>query len=169
MARTGHNAPRSRLPAILGCAGFIVLLGFEVVLTAGTSTAGTAPSAPPDVWTFPSHVGEIRFPHSMHTDMFGMDCTECHHPVKAAKLETPHPEYFEGAVVECHSCHAEKPAGAGAMSCAACHPRNGNVLEDRSSARVVLHQTCGECHEIGTGQSASESCSFCHSGPKKPW
>jgi hypothetical protein len=34
------------------------------------------------------------------------------------------------------------------------------------SPKVVIHQSCWECHEIGTGEDASRNCKTCHAGSR---
>ena len=191
MTKTYTRPPRVRFPAALGWLGLFLALCIALVLTvgaapadgpppssatgqAGTTATATAPDSatpggPPETWTFPSHVGEVRFPHAMHVEELELECTECHHDVQAPELHSPHPQYFEEGRIECQTCHHMGPAPSTSKQCTSCHHRSSNIRERIPSAKVALHQTCGNCHEIGTGAEASQSCTTCHSGPEKPW
>ena len=117
-----------------------------------------------------SSIGEVEFPHYEHVDDFGIECAECHHEVNAAALDIPHESYFEDFWIDCQTCHGNhsKPTGQ-AMSCAKCHHDGPTTLADQSlSSKVVIHQSCWDCHEVGRGADASSECAFCHSGPKRP-
>ncbi|GEM_PF-1989674 len=155
-------------------AGAAVLLGtvlLPLVLAA----------SPPGEIRWSSHVGEVAFPHGMHVEDLGIECTECHHPTRAAKLETPHPEIFTGELQRCSLCHREAgpkrargtSSGNGADTrqyrCATCHGPRTTRAGEFPGFKVAMHATCGKCHEIGTGTKASASCATCHSGPATPW
>lgn len=165
MAKTHTKPSRLRIPASPGWLGLFLALCIALVFTLGAVPA----DSPPETWTVPSHVGEVRFPHAMHVEELELDCTECHHEVRAPALQSPHPQYFKESRIECQTCHHTGPAPSTSRQCASCHHRSSNIREEIPSAKVALHQTCGNCHEIGTGAEASQSCTTCHSGPKKPW
>ncbi len=144
-----------------------VLLIAAVALAAGDS--GLTP-APPDTVKFSSHVGEVLFPHALHADDLGIACQDCHHRVTAPALTTPHPTYLEQCSGRCDACHGRKGEEACDHKCGTCHPKAINAAHDEiPSPKVAVHQTCGGCHEIGTGPDASASCSNCHTGPTKGW
>ncbi len=134
-------------------------------------------ASPPGEVHWPSHVGEVLFPHRAHVEELGLDCTECHHPTRAPRLETPHPEYFAGELGRCSLCHrgpvgdrgTAAPSGDQAYRCASCHGPRTTRAGDFPGLKVALHETCGKCHEIGTGPEASARCATCHSGPARPW
>jgi len=145
----------------------LAVLTAAVGLAAGGS--GSVP-APPDTVKFPSHVGEVVFPHALHVDDLGIDCQDCHHRVTAPELTTPHPTYLEQCSGSCDACHGRKADEACDHNCGHCHSKVINVAHDRvPSPKVALHRTCGACHEIGTGPQASAVCSNCHGGPMEAW
>jgi len=160
---------RTVLVALLACVVFAV--GAAVAVGGGETTGAAAPTAgPPETVTFPSHVGEVLFPHAMHVEDLGIDCTDCHHPVTAPKLDTPHPETFEGCSVRCDTCHGRATSEPADHRCSTCHPATVDAAHDAiPSTKVALHRTCFTCHEVGTGPDASASCENCHSGPKASW
>lgn len=144
-----------------------------MVMAAGVAVAAGGDgqeAAPPETVTFPSHVGEVTFPHAMHVEDLGIDCADCHHPVTAPALHTPHPGYFSQCSVPCETCHGAAPERPGEHQCTTCHTGVVDAAHDAiPSAKVALHRTCSACHEIGTGPDASNNCENCHSGPRKPW
>ena len=154
-------------PALVGLA--LLTAAAVAVAAGGDSREGTTP-APPKTVTFPSHVGEVTFPHAMHVDDLGIDCTDCHHPVTAPRLTTPHPGYFRQCPVPCTTCHGAAEERPGDHRCATCHTGTVDAAHDAiPSAKVALHRTCSACHDIGTGPDASNNCETCHTGPKEPW
>jgi len=162
----GGPGGRRRVPlAFLVCA--VIGVGVTVAV-AGGEEPGAA--GPPDMVTIPSHVGEVTFPHAMHADDLGIDCADCHHPVTAPALHTPHPETFQGCAVRCDTCHGRTASEPADHRCATCHPARVDAAHDAiPSTKVALHKTCFGCHEVGTGPDASASCVNCHAGPKEPW
>lgn len=165
-----RNGWRRALVTVMVVAA-VAVLGVAAA-RAADENANTAPAAqaqPPKIVVFPNRVGEVDFPHAMHIDDLGIDCGDCHHPVRAPELQTPHPQYFKECQVPCSTCHRADGTTEASHNCASCHkeagPKSGKML----SSKVALHQMCGNCHEIGTGEDASKSCSFCHTGPRKPW
>jgi len=153
-----------------------LLAGAGAVFAVGVLPLVLAASPPGEVH-WPSHVGEVVFPHRAHVEELGLDCAECHHPTRAPKLVTPHPEYFSGEMQRCSLCHREPVASRGsetaagdqAYRCASCHGPRTTRAGDFPGLKVALHETCGKCHEIGTGAAASASCATCHTGPAAPW
>ena len=140
-----------------------VALAFLVA--AGVAATAPAQEAPGGGIVEPSVVGEVEFPHSLHADDLGFDCSECHHETVAAGLRTPHDEYFEDLWSECRKCHGEGAQPAAPQSCDACHHASPTSTADETlSAKVVIHRSCWACHESGTGEEASRSCGFCHAG-----
>jgi hypothetical protein len=122
----------------------------------------------PEVITSPSCIGEVLFPHSLHFEGMEFECTECHHETNAAELTFFHKEYFEEFWIDCTICHRESgETMLGAQACANCHHTHpASITDETLSAKVVIHQNCWQCHEVGTGQQASQYCAFCHGGPK---
>ena len=110
-------------------------------------------------------LGDVRFPHELHYDTLELECESCHHETQATELEIPHQEYFEDFWINCAICHRESPATSGPLACSQCHHRSPTDIADETlSAKVVIHQSCWECHEVGTGPQASQSCPTCHTG-----
>jgi len=106
---------------------------------------------------------DVSFPHQLHFDDFGIECTECHHETNAAKLEIPHPEYFEDFWIDCQICHHAQTVQRESQKCSSCHPDAPfSIADETLSAKVVIHESCWTCHEVGQGADASTSCSFCH-------
>ncbi len=188
-----HNSQRhAPIRGLVRWNTFFRLLGAAVALAATLSatadgkegaspsvpTAGDAqergvlsPNAeltPPELMRFPSHRGEVSFPHLEHIEEFEILCDECHHEVKARALDTPHPKYFENQSVRCSICHGGAPP-AEAKSCEGCHHRLRRITDETLSAKVAMHKACASCHEIGLGAEASASCEGCHTGDPLPW
>jgi len=151
----------------------VIVAVFGIAIAgAADKDAGETPSAkaqPPKVVVFPNRVGEVKFPHAMHIDDLGIDCADCHHPVTAPKLNTPHPQYFKECDIACVTCHHADGTTKATRNCTTCHKQPGPQSAKMLSSKVALHEMCGNCHDIGTGKDASASCSFCHTGPRKPW
>ena len=120
----------------------------------------------PNVITFESALGEVRFPHRVHQRM---GCQKCHHQIHARDLVTPHEAYLTYSWVNCHDCHnPESETDTTYYGCAKCHHTNlENIADETLSAKVVVHKSCWKCHLSGTGVAASERCSFCHLGQEQ--
>ncbi len=158
---------RGATPAAVG---LVLLTATAMVLAAGGEGRKQDAQSPPETVTFPSHVGAVTFPHAMHVEALGIECADCHHPVTAPELSTPHPDYFNQCSVPCETCHGAPAGRTGDHNCASCHVSTVDAAHDAvPSAKVALHRTCSACHEIGTGPDASDNCENCHSGPKEPW
>ncbi len=167
--RLYRNQARRRRAAP-AAVGLLLVMAAAVTPASGGDRPDATATVPPESVTFPSHVGEVTFPHAMHVDDLGIDCADCHHPVTAPRLTTPHPGYFARCSVPCETCHGAAPERPGDHACASCHTGAVDAAHDAiPSAKVALHRACSACHEIGTGPAASSSCVNCHSGPKKPW
>ena len=118
----------------------------------------------PDEITFKSTVGDVLFPHNLHIEDQEMECVECHHQIHAKKLDTPHPDYLASSWIHCQTCH-DPNLGVKEMSynCSDCHHSDpDNISDETLSSKVVIHTSCWECHEVGTGAEASEVCTDCH-------
>ncbi|HHQ49678.1 MAG TPA: hypothetical protein ENK19_12450 [Acidobacteria bacterium] len=168
-ARKGGGWPLAALAVLILLT--VTLFGATVAGAAGkgSNKSTTAEAQPPEKVVFPARVGEVVFPHAMHVNDLGIDCTDCHHPVKAPELKTPHPQYFKECQVACSTCHHADGTTRQTHNCTTCHGEPGPQSSRIPSAKVALHEMCGNCHDIGTGKDASASCSFCHTGPRKPW
>lgn len=146
-------------------ARLVTLRGASILLAVAVGAVAAAPadlSSDGEI-VFPSAAGEVDFPHSLHADELGFECSECHHETAAARLSTPHDAYFEDLWSECRKCHGEGAAPASPQNCDACHHANPTSTADETlSAKVVIHRSCWACHDSGTGEEASRSCSFCH-------
>lgn len=116
----------------------------------------------------PSSAGEVSFPHRFHFDDVEISCAECHHETAAAELDFPHEDYLADLWIDCHICH--KGAQTGSMpsqKCSLCHHASPvTVADETASAKVVIHQLCWSCHELGKGAEASRGCADCHTGPQ---
>lgn len=134
---------------------------FENISAADTSEI-------PEEIKFPSTVGEVVFPHLMHIEDLEIECIECHHQINAIKLKTPHPEYFKSSWINCKICHnGSEKIKQKVYTCSECHHSNPlDVADETLSSKVVVHKNCWECHEVGTGSNASETCDECHAGKK---
>ncbi len=122
----------------------------------------------PEELISPSSVGEVSFPHLFHFEDLDIECQECHHEINATKLNTPHPDYFKSSWINCKTCHnGSEKIKQKVYTCSKCHHTNPtNITDETLSTKVVVHKNCWNCHEVGTGAEASESCEMCHSGEK---
>lgn len=122
----------------------------------------------PAIIISPSSAGEVNFPHQQHYEELEIECKTCHHEQDAANIQIPHEKYFEQSGIECRICHQTTGASRmTAQSCGRCHPRGqAGTADVARSAKAVIHQKCWECHEVGTGAAASQSCRLCHSGER---
>jgi hypothetical protein len=136
--------------------------GLALIAVSATAVDRGDPS-PADEMVSPSAVGEVRFPHALHAEELGLECSECHHETDAASLRMPHEEYLEDFWIDCRSCHRESSLPAVAQSCGECHHASPTSTADETlSAKVVIHRSCWSCHDSGVGEEASRSCGFCH-------
>lgn len=117
---------------------------------------------------FASSVGEVFFTHQMHFRNRAIACVECHHQMNAKKLATPHPDYLKSSSINCAVCHnGSEKIKQKAYTCSGCHGTNlRDITNETLSAKVVIHQKCWKCHQVGTGKEASKGCEVCHSGKK---
>lgn len=122
----------------------------------------------PSVIKSPSCIGEVSFPHEYHIDDLEFDCEDCHHETNAVELHMPHEDYFKDYWIDCGICHHKGgQTKLEAQACSKCHhTRPTGIADETLSAKVVIHKSCWECHDIDTGEEASQNCEFCHSGPK---
>lgn len=122
---------------------------------------GCAEPAPTEV-VFNSTSGAVTFPHLLHEEM-GIPCEDCHHDTLAGPLTMPHPEYFEDFWIQCATCHRASSQPSCPQRCASCHHSSPSTVADESlSTKVVIHQSCWECHPTGAGSEASDNCGICH-------
>ena len=142
---------------------------FTVFLAIGATAKTEDEPEIQDILFFESSIGEVVFPHEAHFDALEIECQTCHHEHDAANLDLPHPEYFEDFWIKCGTCHHEIETPQVAQSCATCHHCPTDCADETLSVKVVIHKSCWQCHEGGTGLGASETCILCHSGPKAEW
>ncbi len=123
----------------------------------------------PDEISFKSSVGDVLFPHNVHVEDEEMECIECHHQIHAMELDTPHPDYLTSSWISCQTCHNSKTDEQSMdFNCSDCHhSETDNIADETLSSKVVIHKSCWECHETGTGAEASEVCSDCHEKKEK--
>jgi hypothetical protein len=130
-----------------------------VVAALVVSLAASATDGP----LVPETIGEVSFPHELHTEDLEIECTECHHEINADVLEFPHEDYFEDFWIDCRVCHRPDEEPATARNCTHCHHQApADVADQTLSAKVVIHTRCWNCHEVGTGATASQTCGDCH-------
>ncbi|MFC1852485.1 cytochrome c3 family protein [candidate division CSSED10-310 bacterium] len=121
----------------------------------------------PDEIVFPSHLGEVTFPHQMHWDDAEIECLSCHHEAKALTLAFPHEEYMADCAEICRRCHVEKGKKPKIQACKKCHNRQKRTAMKTVDATTIIHKNCWKCHESGKGVAAGKNCITCHSGKKK--
>ena len=131
------------------------------------TTTSSNVSFPPEI-TLPSSAGEIYFPHQQHSEDFEVECITCHHEINASNFKLPHEDYFNDFYIDCRICHHEnKVATLSAQPCSKCHHKYpADIADETLSSKVVIHKSCWECHEVGTGGDATMNCKICHSGPR---
>lgn len=114
-------------------------------------------------------LGNVDFPHEMHYADLELECSSCHHETHAGELDIPHPEYFADFWIRCATCHAETAAATGPVACSACHHGSPvDIADETLSVKVVIHRSCWQCHEVGTGAQASQACVTCHMAGSPP-
>jgi len=131
----------------------------EVLADGGAAFAGL-----PETITFTSSVGNVLFSHNVHAGELEIECADCHHQIHAVELDTPHPDYLTSSWIMCEVCHNPNSAVSGQYyKCSDCHQSDlGNISDETLSSKVVIHKSCWQCHESGTGVQASEGCAICH-------
>jgi len=129
-----------------------------------TSDSVPANSALPDEITLESSEGYVVLPHDVHIKDVKIKCVKCHHQIRAQGLDTPHPDYLTASRVNCQTCHSTDSESRNKYyKCSDCHHSDpDNIADETLSSKVVIHKSCWECHEAGTGVKASEGCSNCH-------
>ncbi len=152
-----------RKPQIAICAPAINSTSAAVTDT----TASSDVSIPSEI-TSPSSAGEIYFPHQQHYEDFEVECKTCHHEINASNFKLPHENYFNDFYIDCRICHHEnKTVTLNAQPCSKCHHQKPTDIADETlSSKVVIHKSCWDCHEVGTGGEATANCKMCHSGPR---
>ena len=140
---------------------FVLALPMALVVRANADGEPCALEAPAEI-AFDSSLGTVHVPHQAHVDM-ELPCEDCHHETLASSLAMPHPAYFEDFWIECETCHHAAAQPGCPQQCSACHHGSPATIADETlSSKVVVHQSCWECHPVGTGSEASRSCGFCH-------
>jgi hypothetical protein len=149
--------------------GWLMAFGLGVAVLAAEAEAQEqgATSEIPSSITWPSSVGEVVFPHGLHAEEFEFPCQDCHHETHAATLDIPHADYFDDFWIDCKACHGNAASPTRPQSCSNCHhPSPVTIADETLSSKVVIHESCWQCHEIGTGSEATQGCGFCHQGPR---
>jgi hypothetical protein len=107
---------------------------------------------------------EVRFPHALHVEDVGIQCTKCHSPDKhKMRIVTKS---------ECMSCHHESRD----IDCGKCHKAHKDLYEGKvkpvgvSPSPDVMAEagiSCTECHELKKGTqtvlTVKGKCEECHS------
>ncbi len=107
---------------------------------------------------------EVRFPHALHVEDVGIECTKCHSPDKhKMRIVTKS---------ECMSCHHESRD----IDCGHCHKAHKALYEGKvkpfgvSPSPDVMAEAgivCTECHELKKGTqtvlTVKGKCEECHS------
>ena len=135
-----------------------------------SSSEGSLSSpAAPSVIAFKSSVGDVLFDHDLHAKDLETECAECHHQIHASVLDTPHESYLKSSWINCEICHTTDPEIADDFfKCSSCHHSDpDNIADETLSSKVVVHKSCWNCHESGTGLAASRGCKDCHVGQQK--
>ncbi|PIE66614.1 MAG: cytochrome C [Desulfobacterales bacterium] len=108
---------------------FCIMLLFLIMGIA--SYASFSPPAPeePVRLMFQNAGGKVLFTHQIHTEDYGLECSDCHHNLE------------DDEVYSCRECHEQEGDG------------------DLPSITDALHTTCKGCHEDGgAGPVECESC-----------
>ena len=128
------------------------------------SGSSPAMAGMPDEIAFTSSKGDVLFPHNQHVTELEVECDECHHQIHATVLDTPHPDYMTSSWTSCQICHrANLKSSEKYYKCSICHTSDSkNIANEILSAKVVVHTSCWQCHESGTGVQASKGCNNCH-------
>jgi len=123
----------------------------------------------PDEITIESSAGNVVLPHDVHVKDKKLKCVVCHHQIHAAELDTPHPDYLTSSLINCQTCHGtNSETRKKYYKCSKCHHSDpDNISDETLSSKVVIHKSCWNCHEAGTGAEASAGCSNCHVKEKK--
>jgi hypothetical protein len=140
-----------------------LLTALVVLVPTAALAEDPATSVPPNIVS-PSSVGEVVFPHLKHVQEYNLECVTCHHETRAAALDMPHPQYFNDFWIDCKICHqSAEGAALGPAPCSKCHPSSPrNVADQTVSSKVAIHRSCWVCHEPGSGEKATATCSLCH-------
>ena len=145
------------------CAGIFGMMLFSAVLLGGCDNEKPELGETAKLIDAQSAKLAVTFPHSEHTAQYDVACQTCHHETNAAQLENPHPHYFDDSPVDCKICHQAADTPQSPQACVNCHhSRPMDIADETLGAKVVVHQTCWTCHEIGRGAAASKQCGFCH-------
>ena len=161
------RADRGRGGGALALRGAALLVLVASGLAAQAPEAEEVPGLPDAEIVSPSRAGQVTFPHALHAEEMGFECSECHHETAAAGLGTPHGGYLEECRNDCEACHREGTVAAAPQSCSACHHDELSLVATEAlSAKVAIHTSCWNCHESGTGEEATRGCGFCHAGER---
>jgi c(7)-type cytochrome triheme protein len=127
----------------------------------------------------------MKFDHSRHVGMQGVNCATCHRPSRGG-VALSIPAGFN-AHVTCYRCHTPRAQSQGRdiSSCSTCHQLGGYRQAFRVGFNHAKHQkaNCNECHQIRAGmpqqrqvtspaplnhhaRAGSKSCMSCHDGKR---
>ena len=133
----------------------------------------------------------MKFDHSRHLNMGGVNCSTCHRPARAG-VALSIPSGFN-AHVTCFRCHTSRAQSGGRdiSSCGTCHQLGGysRTPELAQAFRVSFNHSkhqkvaCTECHQVRTGMpqrrqvtapeplnhhatGRGQSCMTCHDGKR---
>ena len=114
-------------------------------------------------------VSDVLFDHEVHSDVYGLTCSECHQVASCNACHNPNtystkPVSKEPTHTSCGSCHSMD-------HCGKCHPGAGGEKNfDHAKTGMPLLKyhiklDCRLCHK-GTGhyQPLTTECTKCHSG-----
>ena len=136
--------------------------------------------------------GNVLFDHQIHSDDYGLKCSDCHHsyddtvkdkPVACESCHTPKSKYVPAfgkngkfdhdlhsmdlglACNDCHHNYYEEDGGE-PQPCSDCH--EPGVEDDFMLGRVqAFHKQCIGCHEESGVTPGANDCSGCHEPRKK--
>jgi c(7)-type cytochrome triheme protein len=191
--RRESNAPRPQLPGASGhlpCAGchaqqFSNSNGPICTVCHTDAKAGTLKSFP-RMKSF-----RMKFDHSLHTKMGGVNCAGCHRSARGGvALSIPAGFNAHTTCYRCHTPHAQS-GGRDISSCGTCHQLGGyaRTPELAPAFRVGFNHTkhqnvnCSGCHQVRAGlpqrrqvtapaplnhhaSGGGQSCMSCHDGKR---
>jgi hypothetical protein len=109
------------------------------------------------------------FNHKVHSEDYGLECSQCHHDYVAGKPGGLEPcgdchlrdsgdesilNYMDAFHRQCIGCHEEMGLSPGKTECAGCHTPRKKI--------DAFHEQCMGCHaDLGAGPGESD-CKTCH-------
>ncbi len=113
------KSPIANIPAVsvcMGCHKLAVTDRPEIQKLTGYATRGE-PIPWVEVYQLPQHV---KFNHKRHV-LAGVQCTDCHGPVKDMDVMYQYPSMKMGWCVSCHRKNMNDPKFPASMDCLICH------------------------------------------------